>query len=346
MKKVFKLISFKIVILIQLFEFTSCRIVSSKPENETSIKAIDQFLFSTLMVSHDWLMEGNKTWKLSEVFSSDQLAGQESNLMRYQIFNDVEEVQNICLNVIRDGILFKFSINIVSIDQSCSSLQFVDSSNSLHVGEIDNLRRIMMKMDLGNDGIRLLKITLEWSLKLHQANTELIYELPNFPKDVKQISKLGVVFSGQHVLGSDHRAQTFWEGLTLQKNAIKELDSFKNAHKNRMWQKVLLWPQSDENHWKDALQCQAVADDCTLRMPSTCHLCPNGSMEVFDSKCRNIGSRYCINLQCGEKDSPACYLGVEHIKDEEFKGCTPFSEEFYCQEGTVMTCEQGVVMCR
>lgn len=95
---------------------------------------------------------------------------------------------------------------------------------------------------------------------------------------------------------------------------------------------------------KQSSLCHDINEDCQEVAPSRCGRCETGWYEIPNG-CTQ-GPKYCGNIQCGEKNRPACRRGMKWQRKESDFDCRTDSSFAYCKKGLSIQCEGRKAFCR
>ena len=277
-------------------------------------KKIDDVLFMPLLFSDQWKILDIENWDVKKEFSTDNLTDKNNTLLRFRTSSEKNGLSiDYCLNAKSDLARYDFSIFIISPNEDCQ-----DPKNEIFVW--NSLVRIIIKFVFVENEAHL---EFQFIDGKNSTNKTLRFPIPNLESNSEKISWFNPL---KNLLSTRRLMFTHFPSF-LELNA----GNFK------------LLKSTNMEAWKKAIPCHQVDDQCMDLRPNECHFCDEGVFEVFDSKCNRTGTKFCGRIECGGKNSPACYLGREHIQQEDFKGCHLYSEEYYCQSNYNLVCEDGKI---
>lgn len=165
---------------------------------------------------------------------------------------------------------------------------------------------------------------------------KIIYQIDNlFGVQFQRGENFRIVFSHQ-----DYSMSSWIIKSVSKKRKLELLDT-----PDKAWGESVLFlseASSPQPLLADGSRCLTVLDDCTVKGPSTCHQCENGSLEAPNG-CL-IAPRYCSSAECGTKGNPACRRGVKFLK-QRVLDCRRDSSFAFCAGEATVGCQGQEVWC-
>lgn len=94
------------------------------------------------------------------------------------------------------------------------------------------------------------------------------------------------------------------------------------------------------------ITCHDFDSQCEEVVKNKCSLCRDGWFSGALSRCSGQKTKYCGADRCGERGWPACPRGSRHTELKALKGCQNSSIEGFCNNGLIVFCEEGQLICR
>lgn len=314
----------KIILIISLFfQICSCERLSLRDKSVTEeLSKFDEVLFPYLLTSYMWHIPA---------LSTDEMDDSSFEWLRFRsaVGEKFSEATDYCIGIKKSEQKIEIQFLKVHLGQTCAG-----EGNQI-LSSVKNLKRAIWNWpkNLRADVDKSIQIDFEWIENNQWKKLNLKYDLPYFPINHESIS---------------------WGKTWRNQKPFKELDwvnptssIFLKSKSNILVNKVVLAniAHTDPPDWQKARVCFAVDDQCQPLMAEMCHLCEKSFFTLYNTKCKTQGTSYCGEINCGQRNQPACYLGQHHIKQDDFKGCSPFTEEWYCHQGLEIKCGKDGPVC-
>lgn len=324
----------KIFFILLLVILPSCKFTSTVGDSNKlkDLEKLDSVIFQYLLTSYMW---HSPLHQVNLTLSTDELSGQSFEWVRFRsaIGNQIGHAVDYCFGIKNHDQNISFSVVEIGMGQTCDG----EANKTLAV--VSQLKRVIWHWPKNNEHNEnkenkypQLQLDFEWIENAQWKKTSFTYDLPHYPLNHKIIS---------------------WGKTWRNQNPVKKLALInpqlvfflKSTEQNFSQIKLTKISHAQSSDWQNAQVCFAVDDECNPIMLEQCHLCEKGYFTLYNSKCKTHGTTYCGEIHCGQKGQPACYLGQHHIKQDDFKGCSPFTEEWFCQQGLEIKCTKAGAIC-
>lgn len=137
------------------------------------------------------------------------------------------------------------------------------------------------------------------------------------------------------------------EKMTLSLLGIKKMGDFRKYSSNIEEYKIPSLTLNEivlRNYIEDGKLCHGVNSNCNSIVENTCDNCKSGFHEVVDYNCPQGGSKYCGQIECGQKDLPACPRGYEVLDTKLSSLCFDGSPAGNCAPGLKTFCNDDKIL--
>ncbi len=318
----------KCVIFIFIVLSLSCeKLLLKIQDKQKEIQTFDQFLFPYILTSFMWhsdYMHGQ------DFLSTDQVYGKSFEWIRFRsaISGEFGQASDFCLGVKNTGQDLNLSLVHILPGQTC------DHENNKIIFTVTKLKRALWHWPTETTSKKMLnaKLEFEWIENSQWKKFSIQFDLPHYPINHQNLA-----------WGKTWRNQKPYSAL----ESINPSPIFfiKDSSQNLMSVKILKIPHTNADQWQSAQVCFAVDDECHPVIAEQCSRCEKGYFTLYNTKCSTHGTTYCGEIRCGQRGQPACYQGKHHIKQDDFKGCSPFTEEWFCHQGLEIKCTSNGAVC-
>lgn len=322
--KIFKILFLYSFVLL----FSACEKISIlTTDKQTQLNSLDKTLFPLLLTSFMWNSDFTKG---KESFSTDQVYGKSFEWVRFRsaIGANNGDASDFCLGVKNTGNGLSLHLVLIKSGHTC------DSEQNTILQVVHDLKRVLWSWPQNptHKKINQIQLDFEWIEQQQWKKVSFSYDLPHFPINQKEISWGRTWRNQQPIMDLDYINPTSIVFLRKTKDVFNTI-------------KLQTIPHTDHLNWQKAQICFAVDDQCQPIISEQCHLCEKGYFTLYNTHCKTHGTSYCGEIRCGQRGQPACYLGQHHIKQDDFKGCSPFTEEWFCHQGLEIKCSKEGAVC-
>ena len=313
-------------ILLCLSLLISCeKLTFLKGDKTEELKKIDEILFPYLLTSFMWNTPSLSTDEMDQ-------ASFEWVRFRSALGEKFSDAADFCFGVKQVDQRIELSLLQIQEGQTCAG-----ESNKV-LFSVKDLKRVMWRWPTPAElkTKKEVQLDFEW-IENTQGNPQwkkisFKYELPYYPINQQNLS-----------WGKTWRNQKPY----LKFDWVNPKNSIFIKTTNAKIAKVAMSriPHQNSVNWQKAQVCFAIDDNCQPLIAEQCHLCEHAHFTLYNTKCKTHGTTYCGEIQCGHRSQPACYLGQHHIKQDDFKGCSPFTEEWFCHQGLEIKCTKEGPIC-
>jgi hypothetical protein len=323
-----KLICVKIFFIIMLFSSCKENAFFQLTDKNQELEKFDQVLFPYILSSYMWHSDFIQGF---ENITTDQVLGRTFEWIRFRssIGKKIGEFNDFCLGVKNLGNDLNLLLLQIKPGHTC------DNEENSILYSLNHIKRAIWSWPAVTSSpqkMKTMKLTFEWIEKGQWQSKEFSYDLPHYPINHSVLS-----------WGKTWRNQKPYNDLeSVLPTSILYLQD-KNLQSQSI--KMSLIPHTNYENWKDAKICFAVDDTCQPIIMEQCFLCEKGTFTLYNTKCKTHGTTFCGEIRCGQRGQPACFLGQHHIKQDDFKGCSPFTEEWFCHNGLEIKCTKEGAVC-
>lgn len=321
----------KFLYILFLFLFlVSCeKLTLLQTQTKDDLKLFDEVLFPYLLTSFMWHIPSS-TNNNSPYATTDEMNGASIEWIRFRsaMGKNSGDAIDFCLAVKHLEQRIELSLIQIPFGQVC------DNEKNIILYKIKNLKRVLWhwpkseQLKTKKSGV----LEFEWIEDAKWYKQSFEYDLPYFPINHQHLS-----------WGKTWRNQKPFSHLEWINPSNSIFIKLTDSNFNMV--KLTKIPHQISKDWQKAQVCFAVNDQCQPTMLEQCHLCEKSYFTLYNTKCSSHGTSYCGEIECGKKNQPACYLGQHHVKQDDFKGCGPFTEEWFCHAGLEIKCTKDGAVC-
>lgn len=209
-------------------------------------------------------------------------------LMEYKLTSSLDDDDKYCWYYRIPYKQISGELSLVKQKVSVSCPELPSSTASMKLSEVSSLK------------LKLEKFYLNLQFVHHKQTIAWTYALPNW-----QLGQIHEKYQSEKI-NKLFPAMSF---LNISNDQSSEI----NEH--------FVGKIADRFSTKTAIECLHIDKNCQKVGEDQCDRCRFGWYQVVNRNCSIVGSRYCGQSHCGEKNEPACPRGTRVVDEEEWGIC-------------------------